>query len=351
MAIYYCINDVIDALEAADDKAGFKTLIPVKLEPLDCHGHREDAFMLSSTPKLLDLRENNAADQLAQLLQQVPLYNINLELILDEALAERHRNPQIEKALGAAFGDQPLPNTLKPQQGGPEAMGGGLRHPMLGHMDRTELAGIYLGFLKKLERHREHYEFERNILGKHAKRFAELYDGFITDRDGKVKAEILLAFGQRLDHDPGQPLESHTKNGEKQAQKMRIEDPVEAIWAWMEADNHQKRRCRDLHRVFQLQGLPRTPNWVRTDIFSLLEKEAMKQVFSHSLNGVTVEALEHAPALERALRNNAAGQVDDCLQQLLAQTLSPGTAYAGAAERFVTQAEKRAAEATRAGLL
>ena len=131
MTIFYCINEILDALEGAENKAGLKALIPVRLEPPECNGHREDAFMLSSFPRLLDLREQGAPGQLAQIMEQVPLYAINLELILDEALSERHLNPHVETALGRAFGSQPLPNTLKAHNAGQD-MSGGLRHPMIG---------------------------------------------------------------------------------------------------------------------------------------------------------------------------------------------------------------------------
>ncbi|MCB9989950.1 MAG: hypothetical protein H6867_01055 [Rhodospirillales bacterium] len=352
MTIYYCINETLDMLDAMGDRTGLKTMIPVSTTPPECGGHKEDAFALSSSPKLLDLRKNEAPDLLARVLEDVPLYNINLELILDEALAERHKNTQVETAMGRAFGSQPMPNALKQSHAGHDDISGGLLHPMLGHSDRVELCRIYIEFLKALGRKHEHYDFEKNILGKHTERFTEYYDGFISIYDGKVRAEILLAFGHRLDHDPAKPMESYTESGQKRAGKMRIEEERELIWAWLEADHYQMRRCHDLDRIFHVEGLPKVPNWVRADIFSLLEREAMKQFFAESLmrKDPTLPHLANTPALQKAIQDNARGHVDEAIQQLMSQTLSPGTAYAGAAHRFAEQAQKRALEGKRAAL-
>lgn len=353
MTLYFCISEVLDELDKAGaGESRLDALIPVVLEPPDCGGHREDAFTLSSFPRMLDLREPGSEQLLAELLDNVPLYNINMELILDEALSERHDNAYIETALNRAFDNQPLPNTLKPYNLSTNNLSGGLSHPMLGHLEKAELCRIYIRFIAALDRNYDQFGFERNILGKHSERFTDFYDGFVTAHEGKVKAEILLAFGQRLGHDPSKPIESYTGNGKKLALKMRIEEPHELVWAWMEADNHQMRHCRDLDRILRVRGLPKMPNWVRSDIFNLLEKEAMKQVFASLLaekdRGLTL--LESSPALKQALGNNAAGQTDDLLKQLLTQTLNAGTEYAGAAASFVEGAEKRAHEFIRSGL-
>ncbi len=353
MTLYYCINEVLDILDKMDgDDNFFQALIPVTTSPPECAGHPEDAFTLHSAPKLLDLREAESMGLLADLIESVPLYNINMELILDQALSERYQNTVVENALNQAFAGQPLPNTLKYSGQSEEDLSGGLRHPMLGHLDKMELCQLYVTFLKFLEREQDSYGFEENILGKHINMFLENFDGYATTQGGKIKAIILLAFGMRQDHDPENPIETFVKNGEKKARAMRIGEAHELVWAWLEADNYQMRRCRDLDRVLRLTGLPKKPNWVRTDVFSFLEKEAMKQVFAETLSQKDpgLMLLEQSKTLQTAIRINAEGQVDEALQQLLSQTLNQGAGYSGAAARFVEGAEKREREAKKASL-
>ncbi len=355
MALYFCINDVLDLLDKMNgNEDRLQALIPVSVDVPECGGFSEDAFILSSTPKMLDLREPQCAVQLAQLLEDVPLYHINLELILDQALAERHNNVRIEYALNQAFGREPLPNTLSAQKSGSlsDDIAGGLQHPMLGHLNREALAELYIIFLKAMDRAEDHYGFERSILGKNTNRFTAYFDGFATATGGKVKAAILLAFGLRCDHDPAKSRESYIESGQKNAQRMRIDDTQELIWAWLEADHYQMRRCRDLDRLLRLEGLPKLPNWVSNDIFSCLEKEAMKQTFAAGLvqKDGDLAVLGETPLLQAAIKRGAEGHADPDLQKLLSETLTPGATYTGTAHGFAEQAEKRKNEARRAQL-
>lgn len=353
MSLYYSINDVLDNLEkSGEDEPHLQALIPVSVSPPEKFPHSEDLFILASTPKLLDLREGESAYQLARLLEEVPLYNINMELIMDQALTERHRNNRIASALQTAFGNQPLPNTLT-SDNEMDDLSGGLKHPMLGHIDKSELCRIYLAFVNALDRQHDVYGFEKNILGKHPERFLERFDGFVSREGGKVKAQILIAFGVRQDHDPGKPFETHVQNGEKKALKMNIDEPRELLWAWLEADHYQTRRCRDLDRVMRVRGLPKTPNWVRSDIFCCLEKEAMKQVFARSFSHADpgLSMLESCKNLQLAIRINAGNEVDRTLQVLLSQVLSQDGGYSGAAAKFAESAAARAQEAQKSGLV
>ncbi|PJB69102.1 MAG: hypothetical protein CO093_11295 [Alphaproteobacteria bacterium CG_4_9_14_3_um_filter_47_13] len=354
MTLYYCINDVFDKIEPLkENEHRFQTLVSVSTTMPECCIAPEDVFMLSSSPKMLDLTTTENAWQLAHLIEDIPLYNINMELVLDEALAERHKNSKIAYALEQAFENRPLPNTLKiADKDGDEIFSGDLRHPMLEHLDKLELCRIYIAFLKFLDRDDSHYSFEKNILGKHISSFLDRFDGYITPYNGKIKALILIAFGMRCDHDPGKPMEIYVQGGKKSAQNMNITEPQELIWAWLESDHYQLRRCRDLDRVMRSRGLPKIPNWVKTDVFSCLEKEAMKQVFAESLAQKTHDfaLLKNTKHLLRAMQTNAQGHVDETLQQLLSQILSQGTGYAGAAAKFAENAEKRAAEAKKINL-
>jgi hypothetical protein len=228
--LYYCINDVLDSLEKFDreKKERMNSLIKVSSNQPDCAGYPDDAFILSSSPNLLDIHSENEARKLADLLETIPLYHINMELIIDEALAERHHNAVIDYALNQAFVGQPIPSTLQAQKKKDnDDVSGNLRHPMIGHLDKTELSKLYIKFLSHLRRDLDHYAFEKSILGKHTGRFIEYFDGFVAADYGMVKALILIAFGMRVDHYNDRHNESHIEEGLKKARAMRIEDPLE----------------------------------------------------------------------------------------------------------------------------
>ena len=336
---YYCIDAVLKQAEknqAAGDKVG--TLISVSRDPCACSGQIDDCFVLANPVHMMHLDNGAAINELAQLLQEVPLYHLNMKLVLDEALSERHHNSAVLEALKDAFHGGALPETRSTE--------GGLRHLALEQMDTTTLSRIYMQFLTSLRRHKADFSFQRNILGRNMDPFLQQFDGFFEDGQGQIKSHILLAFGLRLDHDPHRPLESYTHNGQMVARKRNITEPHELVWAWLECDDYQQRRCRDLHRVMSLTSLPRMPNWVRLDIFRFLEMEAMKQSFAEKIINYDpdMNVLNGMLQLKRAIRMNAAGQIDEYLQQLLSQTINAHNPYSDAAQRFADAADIRKKE-------
>jgi hypothetical protein len=352
MSLYFSISDLLDELERAEPGLErFSMLAGASVTPPDCAGHPEDAFILTNLPKILDLRAVDAPHKLVMLIEDVPLYQINIELALDRALSERHRRPVVERALNIAFKNEPLPGSMPmPQAAGDFTST--LRHAMLGHLNNIELCETYISFLNAMSEPPLEYRFEKSVIGKHQNRFKDYYSGFLTAHGGQVVAEILLAFGYRRDHDPAKGMESYIETGEKTARKMRVNEPMEMLWAWLEADDYQRRRCHDLDRLLKLGKMKRIPNWVKTDLFCFLEKEAMKQVFAESFVKTPDKAklLEKAPKIRQAIEANAGGAVDENLQHLLAQILNPDSPYAGAAERFDQAARLRAHEALQAGI-
>jgi hypothetical protein len=316
----------------------------------DCGGYPGDAFILTGdSPRLLRLRETGAITGLIKLLDEVPLYQVNVELALDEALANRHGNAVLRRALEKAFGGDVLPNTLhgEDRKHGELASGGGLRHPMLGYLDRDRLCALYLNFTAALGGEAAGYEFGAAIIGAHEKPFVGYYDGWLDGGDGAIRCDILVRDGMRRDHDPEKKLETYTQGGRLKALQMAVTEPREILWAWLEADNYQMRRCRDIERLKRLTIGKEGRRWIRTDIFSLLEREAMKQIFAGSIhaNDKLFDIARGAPAVQKALKANAAGDVDDLLQQLLAQTLNPDSVWSGAAGKFAEAAQARAQEA------
>jgi hypothetical protein len=348
MSVYFCLDDLLDAVSnGPPGTSALDRFIPVTTTIPSCQGYREDALSLSSQPKMLDLNEHKGIYQLASLIEEVPLYQINLELLLDSALMQRHFNKLVDQALHDAFEGQPLPQTLEKENAEAEALEGTLSHPMLGHLDKVALCKIYVNFMKNLPHGHEDFSFARHVIGRHPEPFRERFSGYVFGQQGEVKADILIGFGVRVDFDPRRQIENYVENGRAKATLMRIHEKNEFLWAWLEADHYQMRRCHDIDRIMSLNGLPRIPNWVRTDIFNGLEKEAMKQVLAIRLieEDPSLSLLSRHPAIRRAIEASAQGQIDESLQQLMAQTLTADTVYAGSADRFYRNALERVKEA------
>lgn len=346
MEIYYDISELLDLIEdGPDTPETLNKLIPVYKNAPPCNGYKEDAFVLTSAPKLLDLTNDSNVTELAELVEKTPLYQINMELVLDDALYERHRNNVINNALEIAFEGE-MPNTLEVDRNRKESSGS-LHHPMLGHVDRRELVRLYMRFMKALARNKRDYSFEDKILGKHTDRFTAIHNGFLTANGGAVKASLLLGFAARQDHETGKPLESYVENGKAEARKMKFGGFKEMIWAWLEMENFQSRRCHDLDRVLSIKSLDRTPRWISTDIFMMLEKEAIKQYLGELIMQTpeAAKAAESAPKLFKAVERAKLGDVNKNIQILLSQTLGQERRYAGSAGAFAKEARERATEA------
>jgi len=317
-------------------------------EPPTCDGYKADVFALSDTPDIIDLNNDDGLKKLVALLENTSLYQVNMELALDRALCERHKNALVRVAIGKAFAGKALPSTLqKDEKFGPEELSGDLHHPMLGHADLYDLCKMYVAFLNAMGSEQTDYSFGKDIIGSHPDRFLDFYDGFIMGSAGAMRADTLLALGMRGDHDPARALDTYRESGQKKAQDMDLSEPQDMIWAWLEADHYQMRRCADLHRLLQLPNLACCPHWARADVFCLLEHEAMKQVFAHQIvnTDVAMGVLETMPSVKKAVQSSDADDVDGRLQALLAQVLNEESVYTGAADEFARAAYERAAEA------
>ncbi|MDB5490456.1 MAG: hypothetical protein JWO78_305 [Micavibrio sp.] len=349
MSVFFCLDDVFEIL-AARDKEDFSLdyFVPVHTRKIQCNGFRDDCLTLLSQPQMMDLNDPKAFYQMASLIEEIPLYHINLELVVDDILTQRHHNLMVGKAIQDAFGTQALPATTHGDAGKMgENIDGRLRHPMIGHLDKVTLCKIYLNFMRALPHGHDQFSFERFIIGRHAGPYHTQFDGYIFGEGGKVSAGILLGFGTRSDYDPRQPLQVYIESGQRQAKAMHITDRSELLLAWLEADHYQMRRSHDIHRILTLRGLPRMPNWVRTDVFHCMEKEAMKQIFATKLLGLDpdLNVAKKQPAIRKTLLLSAQGNIDDDLQKLLGQILNTGMAYSGVAEKFHEQAQLREKEA------
>lgn len=347
MTFFFCIEDILKNLENKDDKRGMVTDVSIGLS--SCNGYPEDVFILAIVPKILDLEAEDSFLRLSDIVSKSSLYRINTEMAVDSALREHQSNKAVHQALRAAFQGKEFPVMDKTAVNKPE---GAIYHPALDNFSDRDLCFIYVMFLQNLPPARTGYDFKNDILGKQPSTFLDFYDGYVHQGKGFVKTDILFNFGMRRDHDTNRQLESYVQEGHKKAESMKITEMRELLWSWVEADHYQARRCKDIHRAMILKTQNRQPDWVRMDVFSLLEKEAMKQsiaekiVASKSANEILVKI----PLTKKAIQENAIGQVGESLQHLLSQVLNTDSNYAGSAEYFAETAKKRQAEVQRAGL-
>lgn len=361
MSLHFCIDAVLDDLERIEDpRSRFSAMIRVSETPQECGGYPDDGFVLDNVLNVLNLDSADGATKLALLLEEVPLFHFNVELALDRALEDRHKNPAVAQALVSAFGSRRLPGAVgaSQQQQQQQAAGdfvAGLRHPALGDTSIPDLARIYADFLAALDAPAPEYNFEKAVLGKHLARFSGEFTGFVSKGEGLCLAEFALTFARRRDHDPGASSESAVDAGHRKARRMAVGDPLELVWAWLEADQFQMRRCRDIDRIMKLGRMKKQPRWIKADLSCLLEKEAMKQFFAETLaqkNAPLARALQQdAPALKRALDVSAGRQSDEILQQLITQMLGVDAVYSGTAGKFMLAAQARQREAKACGFV
>jgi hypothetical protein len=348
MALYFCIHDVLDQLgKINQQERRMHALIPVSYAPPACGGFKEDAFSLNSFPKILDLNDQeNTKHQLALLLAEAPLYKNNLILLLDDALTERHFNNHLMEAVTATYRKKAIPQTLDHKNNKTDYTGN-LRHPELEKYDNIRLSEIYIKLVRKLGKINHLYDFEPNVIGKDITPLLSQYDGFANISGGKIKADILIGFGTRQDYKPALNRTNCLEEGYTKAMKMEISEPHELIWAWMEAEHYQMRRCYDIDQLLNLKGLPRIPNWVRTDAISMLEKEGMKQIFAEKYLKIDPECtiLNGATEITETLKQNGARKIDEFLERLLDETSNVGGQYNNAAGLFHQRAQYRIREA------
>lgn len=347
MSVYFCLDDVFETLSLRDpDDNNIDDFVPVSTKAPECNGYKQDALILASRPQMLDLTDPDTSYQMATLLEDIPSYRKNLEALMDDALTQRHHNQLIATAISKAFHGQVTPIFTIASGDILDLPKGGLRHAALRLLKSVDLCKAYIKFMVALPHGHDQFSFERFVLRDHAKPYHDQFDGFITESSGKVKAAILLGFGTRADYDPRQPIENYVENGKSKALAMRISEPRELVWAWMESDHYQMRRCHDIERMITLRGLPRMPNWVRTDTLNCLEKESMKHVFAKQLIELdpSLSIIKDSPALQDSILQGTRNQMDDNLESLLSYILNPSKAYGGFAEKFYSEALLRQRE-------
>ncbi len=343
MAYYFCLRDAISKLKPLPDEgaAGSPFLLVTPDVPADIE-NREDVLVLSGA-EVLKLGGEEGAFNLTALLAQNPLYRLNTEILMDGALVEAESNTDIRTALEHAFPPQQYPQHLSGASHKPEE--GNLHHPALAHMSDAELALAYCNFVQHLAQHTAQNYTLTHILRQHGAGFLAEHNGYADKAGTFIALEYIFTHANRADYDPSHPIEDYIENGRERATSMGLKTFDDIARAYLQAEQYQLRRAQDIEGIMSLK-LDTPPHWVRQDIFALLEREAMKQVFGlHLIESPDFAALfKTRPNLKKSIEIHANGHVDTELQQLLSETLNENSRYSGSAGRFAAKVENRLQE-------
>ncbi|MCB1537692.1 MAG: hypothetical protein H6865_02080 [Rhodospirillales bacterium] len=287
-------------------------------------------------------------ETLAGLMGETPLYRLALELLIDRILLAAQKDDSRMKGVRQAFAPEDAPEAITDTMAERHTFEGTLHFPIIATRSDAQLIDLYLRlFGAACPEHRDVHDHLAAMLGGYPGRLSAKYDGLLWRGAGWVRLDRLIYEGERLDYDPDITFESYVARGRAAAESLATADPESLLAAWVHAERVQRELCRDIDCVLKLPDIRRLPRWVRSDVFRILEREAMKQVFAEALARGMAEwpGLRHARILAEPIEANARGEVAPLIQQLLNQTLSADARYAGAADAFALQAERRWSEA------
>lgn len=294
--------------------------------------------------KILQLDAPEGREALAKLMADVPLYRLSLELLIDRILLAARDDAARSKGVRQAFAPEEPPEAITNAMAERHTFAGTLHFPIIATRSDAQLIDLYLKlFGPATPEHKDSHTHLAAMLGGYPARLAEHYDGMLWRGEGWVRLDRLIYDGERLDHDPEVTFESYVNRGRAAAEALAVDDPESLLAAWAHAERVQRELCRDIDSVLKLPDIRRLPRWVRSDVFRVLEREAMKQVFAEGLVGSFADwpGLRRERILADPIEANAKGEVAPLIQQLLNQTLSADARYSGAGDAFALQAERR----------
>lgn len=350
-ALYFCMNDVLDALSRRSD-GDADPLVRIYMDPISSYVHEEDIFLIDRSEKLLIFADAANGTNLYSLTKDIPLYHINIELALDQALKDSEQDAKLASYLETAFGSRDTVKSLQKIVVGQElAIADTLQYPGLGYIYPEQLCQIYIQFLQQVQNDEAYiaeYGFMKAVLRNYPERFIGSYDGFVSPAEGRTKASWLFEMGYRQDHshDAQKRMEQYMLEGQSKAQDENLNSPDEYMKAWLNADEYQLRRSRTIDLALKNISIKDSPAWLREDVFKIIEKESMKQHYAKCImeqdpSSATLEARDN---MRLAIENNAKGLADPDIEQFMRETLSAGKPKADATSKFIALAEQRLVE-------
>lgn len=264
----------------------------------------DSLFEAGKDLRILSLFDKSAQDGLVEILEDAPLYRVNMEELLDTALSKRASDVTLSAALKAAYAPNKLPNT--PNNINTTQTHGQLLHPVLDHMSGRAIASFYCQFLEEIcenEKLISKYGFD-NVLHKHKDRFFKKYDGYAYKNDAFVRLPELLYYARRA----------------QSQHEDKIQDPLEG---YLECAFCQYKKALDIDKTMSLGLGEKIPHWIRGDVRSILRCEEEKQKFAKEFIRENPTSSKNANALIDAIKQDASGlSSSSCLSRLVSETLN-----------------------------
>lgn len=163
------------------------------------------------------------------------------------------------------------------------------------------------------------------------------FDIQIGENGGLVLAELAFHHAKRLYEDSTlTQAEEYTKRGTDIANSLHFGSTYEYLAAWINETRKQHSLIRDIDMVLSLNILRKSPQWVRHDLFLILEAEAMKHIFAQRFR-----SYEHGPALPRQLREsitkNASNGITPIISTLMNTLFQRPLSYDGSGQKFINE--------------
>ncbi|HEY8964435.1 MAG TPA: hypothetical protein VIN59_08255 [Alphaproteobacteria bacterium] len=343
-----------DAKPAVDPQGSPTAAMFVPVTTQDVRGEHVPSPWLRVTEtaelKICDLDTQAGREAMAIKIESIPLYRINLELLIDKILLEVRLDDVRLKAAQAIFAPDDLPEVVGDAMAEKYAFAGVLRHPAIASKTPLELLDLYLRLYgPAVPAHQDIPTHLAALMNGYHVRMMEACDGFLWRGHGWARLDKMVYNAERVDHDPTITFESYVARGQEAAHAIASHDPKTLLAGWLAAERLQEDLCRDIDAVLSLPDIRRLPRWVRFDVFRILEREAMKQVFAEDLLSVfgDLPDIRRNRLIAEPIEENAKGEVSPMLQQLMNQTLAAEAKYAGGALQFADAAQRRRAEAER----
>lgn len=347
MSYYFTLGEFLEGSGRKADRNPLTRPIPVYADAQNIQSAVGSAADILVSDKYFNIWEISNSEtvqaRLAQFLTATQMYRLSLELLLDKALlAAEGGDAVLKAALEKGFKGIGLP---QPATGGTEGDVGELAHPMLEHLSADDLAGVYIRFCTELKAPEQaaRYQFG-NIIALDRGPFYKEFDGYRIGGVDYIRFDKLLEDAHRMVIDGGRFLDDYVAAGKQQAESRNLSSAGEYLQAWLQADRAQYLRCADVDILLSLTK--HMPPALKYDIFFIIEQETIKQVYAAKCLEMDGAALiAHTVHIKQALEHNATGKNSDNVEKLVAETLAPDAAYAGAAQLFVNAAQNRHLEA------
>lgn len=170
------------------------------------------------------------------------------------------------------------------------------------------------------------------------------YDFAIGNGGGTILAHPALYYADRIDREdsPSTDMAIYLARGREIAQSVHFGGAVEYLAAWLNEDRKQGNMCHDIHAALSLNIFEKLPKWIKHDLFSILESEAMKQIFAtRYLVEEKREGYKIPSALRHYIKNSSEGKTDSLLSDLMAETMQKPLQYNGSAKTFDNAVQAR----------